>query len=208
MHLLVEWEGKNIRIAVRRSKRCSWSNWSPPVHAWSKVAIVTPAWICVLQQHRYAQKLTSVPALLVLKRLVYLDLLNSWLGWHVWQIGSADMLNSYAQKMHIICKDGKPALHLLQANHRLASFTAVAVEVLSMWLRTVLDDGKRNALKYLTLVRRCCVLHLPTCCCKLLTRLWQSLVRLLPWESIQEQFDVYQTTFHAACSHRLPNPDL
>ena len=41
----------------------------------------------------------------------------------------------------------------VQANHRLASFTAVAVEVMSLWLRTVLDDGKRNALKYFTLVR-------------------------------------------------------
>jgi hypothetical protein len=41
----------------------------------------------------------------------------------------------------------------LQANHRIAAFTAVAVELLSMWLRTVLDDGKRNALKYFTLVR-------------------------------------------------------
>ncbi|DBB03686.1 TPA: hypothetical protein ACH3X3_011009 [Trebouxia sp. C0006] len=42
--------------------------------------------------------------------------------------------------------------HSLQANHRIAAFTAVAVEMLSMWLRTVLDDGKRNALKYFTLV--------------------------------------------------------
>ncbi len=44
---------------------------------------------------------------------------------------------------------------MLQANHRVAAFTAVAVELLSMWLRTVLDDGKRNALKYFTLVRDC-----------------------------------------------------
>ena len=44
-----------------------------------------------------------------------------------------------------------------QANHRLASFTAVAIEVLSMWLRTVLDDGKRNALKYFTLVGSTCL---------------------------------------------------
>ncbi|DBA80626.1 TPA: hypothetical protein ACH3X1_007876 [Trebouxia sp. C0004] len=42
--------------------------------------------------------------------------------------------------------------HTLQANHRIAAFTAVAVELLSMWLRTALDDGKRNALKYFTLV--------------------------------------------------------
>lgn len=64
---------------------------------------------------------------------------------------------------------------MLQANHRIAAFTAVAVELLSMWLRTVLDDGKRNALKYFTLVRyhtlltarttpltkRCAGLHVP-----------------------------------------------
>ncbi|KAL3145911.1 hypothetical protein ABBQ38_015279 [Trebouxia sp. C0009 RCD-2024] len=42
--------------------------------------------------------------------------------------------------------------HTLQANPRIASFTAVAVDILSMWLRTVLDDGKRSALKYFTLV--------------------------------------------------------
>lgn len=43
-------------------------------------------------------------------------------------------------------------LCVVQADHKLASITAVAVEVLIMWLRTVLDDGKRNALKYFTLV--------------------------------------------------------
>ena len=41
---------------------------------------------------------------------------------------------------------------LLQANTRIAAFTAVAVDILGMWLRTMLDDGKRSALKYFTLV--------------------------------------------------------
>ena len=40
----------------------------------------------------------------------------------------------------------------MQANPRIAAVTAVAVEVVRLWLRTVLDDGKRNALKYFTLV--------------------------------------------------------
>ena len=43
-------------------------------------------------------------------------------------------------------------LLLLQANSSIAAFTAVAVDVLGMWLKTVLDDGKRSALKYFTLV--------------------------------------------------------
>ena len=41
---------------------------------------------------------------------------------------------------------------VLQANQNIAMYTTVAVEVLRMWLRSVVDDGKRNALKYLTQV--------------------------------------------------------
>lgn len=48
---------------------------------------------------------------------------------------------------------GLPALAvLLQANSRIAAVTATAVEILGMWFKTVLDDGKRSALKYFTLV--------------------------------------------------------
>ena len=46
-------------------------------------------------------------------------------------------------------------LLLLQANSGMAAFTAVAVDIVGMWLRTVLDDGKRSALKYFTLVGPC-----------------------------------------------------
>lgn len=34
----------------------------------------------------------------------------------------------------------------------MAAYTAVAVQILRIWFRSMIDDGRRNALKHMTLV--------------------------------------------------------
>lgn len=45
----------------------------------------------------------------------------------------------------------------LQAFPDMAAFTSVAVQVLRIWCRSMIDDGRRNALKHFTLVGAFCM---------------------------------------------------